>query len=1123
MKILLFFIITHSVVFAQHSPINIPRDTSAAGSSLRGLDPNKAIINYIHRVWQAEQGLPQNSAQALCQTRDGYLWIGTEEGLVRFDGIRFTVFNTKNTPGLKANAIQALLEDRIGRLWIGTNGGGVSCMSNGQCRAYTTEHGLAGDFVSSLLEDRTDTTSEGIGTIWVGTLGGGVSRLNQGKCTNITTKNGLSHDLVFTLMQDRTGAVWIGTNGGGVNRWYQGSLTAYTTQNGLSHNLVRALLEDHEGVVWIGTFGGGLIRFRNGVFTTFTEKEGLAHNLVWSLKEDQRGTLWIGTFGGGLCRYRNGKFSTFSTTEGLSSDLVRSIAEDREGVLWVGTVGGLNSFKDGLFTSFSTDNGLSHDVVRVIMENNDHFGKPVSPSSAPTKEMWIGTFGGGINLLGGNTTKVWTTKDGLSSDIIYTMLQEQRTKTSAGALWIGTNGGGVNRLENGVVTRFTTRNGLSNDVVFALAHDRDKTLWVGTNGGGLNKIAHGKITALTTKNGLSSNNIRTLLADSAGGLWIGTVGGGLNYLKNNVFTVLNTNNGLSHNNIRSLFQDSAGTLWIGTVGGGLNRYRQGKFTTFTSNDGLFDDLIHCILEDDFGYLWMSCNKGIFRVRKVDLEAFSRGTIKKISCESFGTNNGMRSAECNSGNPAGWKDREGHLWFATMAGAVRVNPEQVPYYANRLAPPVIIEQVLVDDVAINITNEARIDARAEKFEWYYTATSLFAPERVKFKYCLEGYDKQWVDAGLRRTAYYNNLPRGREYRFRVIACNNDAVWNEVGASAKFYLEPHFWETWWFYATCGGFVLSLGFGTYRVRVRRLQIRAQALEKVVRLRTAELRESNEEIQKHLEELDKQAQEIELSNITLREKNIQLEALHQEKNDFLGIVVHDLKNPLASISLAASSIRVYRLRNPGEWIDDQTRRIEEMTGRMMGIITNLLDVNALESGNYAFHNEYFDLAPVVTEIVREYQHKATEKQIIIHTELPTDGAIPMYADMTIVQGIMDNLLSNAVKYSPHGKNVFVRIGSHSSLAIGHWSGDGDSTNAPMTKFLRIEVQDEGLGISEEDQAKLFGKFVRLSAKPTGGEHSTGLGLSIIKKMAEAMNGRVWCESELGKGATFIVELPQT
>ncbi len=1091
------------IAIAQHTPVNV--SPLPNGALAHGLDPHKDITHYIHRVWQTEQGLPQNSAQALCQTRDGYLWIGTEEGLVRFDGVRFTVFTTKNTPGLSANAVQALIEDREGALWIGTNGGGVSRMKDGRYTAFTVKEGLSGDFVRTLAEDRIN------GGMWIGTFGNGINYLKDGKITSYTTRNGLSNDFIFTVLQDHEGAIWAGTAGGGLNRLKNGAVTTFTTKNGLTNDNIRCLLEDHEGTLWIGTFGGGLNRLKDGAFTAFTVKEGLPHNLIWSLLEDREKTLWIGTFGGGISRLVDGKFTTFTAQNSLSSDLVRSLLEDREGNLWIGTVGGLNRLKDSRFTTYATRDGLSHDVVRCIMEDRRESGN-----------LWIGTFGGGVSRRKDGKFMSVTAKTGLSNDIVYALLQDRTNDDHNEALWIGTNGGGLHYLHNGKITAYTTRNGLSNDVVFSLLQDRSGDIWVGTVGGGLNRMHDGKFTVYTTQDGLTNNNIRCMLEDHEGTLWIGTMGGGLNYRKNGTFGAFTVRNGLSNDNVRSLWEDNEGTLWIGTVDGGLNRLKNGAVTAFTTKDGLFDDVVHSIVEDDFGYLWMSCNKGIYRVRKKDLDDFAEKKLKRIPCEGYGKSDGMRSAECNSGNPAAWKDRNGNLWFATMAGAVTVNPSAVESHSNSLAPSVIIEDIIADSTALNLSSSVVTAAGTEKFELYYTATSLSAPERVRFKYMLEGYDKQWVEAGTRRAAYYMNLPRGRQYRFRVIACNNDGVWNESGAAVMLYLQPYFWETWWFYTSCVVCSMSLGIGVYRVRVRQIYHRAEELEKTVGIRTAQLRESNEEILLHMEMLDEKAHEIELVNTELRVKNVQLEALHREKNEFMGIAAHDLKNPLGSIAMNASFIRNYRNRNSEEWVDEQIAKIEMTTERMMAIITNLLDVNALESGNYNFTVENFALAPVLTAVIRDYQSQADVKQIVIVTEAPSESIVNVYADKSITGEILENLISNAVKYSPRATTVKIRFGVALSSAPNVESRDNGNLHAkPPRMVCRIEVHDEGPGVSLEDRAKLFGKFIKLSARPTGGEHSTGLGLFIVKKLVEVMNGNVWYEPDPSSGATFVVELP--
>ena len=1170
-RILVFFILTLATVavspraVAQHLPIYIPPQQHTSQVS-RGLNPQKSITHYIHRTWTMEQGLPQNSAQALCQTRDGYMWIGTEEGLVRFDGVQFTIFDVGNTPGLKANTIQALCEDRTGRLWIGTNGGGISVYHKGVFAAFTSREGLSHDFVSSIVEDHT--AKQGT-VLWVGTQGGGVNRLEVDtkpyKCTTFTSANGLTHNIVFSLIQSRSGALWIGTNGGGVNRYEQGKFSALTTADGLSRNQVRSLCEDRNGTIWIGTFGGGLNRYAGGKITTYTTQNGLLHDIVWSLCEDRMGAIWIGTFGGGVNRLYNGVLSAFTADNGLSGNLVRAICEDKEGTLWVGTVGGLNHFVDGQFTTYTTKDGLTHDVVRAV--------QPKRNGGA----VWIGTFGGGVNAIfesnapilaplrkgaanavsGGFTVmpavpkspvppkrnaprgrmrqrqdvsfqtaskilRTITTQNGLPTDIIYALLEDKSTGKDSGAVWIGTNGGGLCRFKQGKLTTFTTKNGLTNDVVFTLLQDTKGVLWIGTVGGGLNRYENGVFTALSTRNGFPSDNIRVLLEDRTGALWIGTVGGGLIRYFKGAWTTFTTNNGLSNNTIRALYEDETGALWIGTVGGGLNRFHNGAFTAFTTKEGLFNDVIHSIVDDGCGYLWMSCNKGIFRVLKQDLNSYAEGrimqrSVKTITCDVFGTQDGMINAECNSGSPAGAKDHAGNLWFATMTGVVTVNPRSMKTGSEADRPTVIIEAVQADSVRLDVSLPQTLPADKEKIEFHYTATNLTSPERIRFRYILEGYDKQWVDAGRRRTAYYTNLPRGRSYRFRVQTSNGDGSWSGGGASVELTLEAVFWETWWFYALCGVLLIFLIVALFRIRLAGLQRRAARLQMLVREQTLELQQSNEEVHRHLEALDKQAREIEQANGVLREKNTLLQTLHQEKDEFLGIAAHDLRNPLTSIQLAAELIRKARsLPNSETLVQEQLSKIALLTERMTGIISNFLGMNALESGSMQFERKEQLLVPILTEVVEEYQLKADLKSIKILTELPSnDRGLSVYTDKQVLEEILENLISNAIKFSPFGKNVYVRVAECS----------------PPEQFVRIEIQDEGQGISDAEKEHLFKKFTRLSTRPTGGEDSTGLGLSIVKKMVEAMQGRVWCESETSDGrpngrptgATFIVELPQT
>jgi ligand-binding sensor domain-containing protein len=790
------------------------------------LDRNKAITQYVHDVWQTEQGLPQGSIFAVCHTHDGYLWLGTEEGLVRFDGIRFTVFDRRNTPQLNQKVVMALHEDHNGNLWIGTEGGGLIRLRDGQFTSFTTKAGLSNNAVYSISEDRR-------GTLWIGTEGSGLIRLRNGTFTAFTTKEGLSNNIVSSICEDREGSLWIGTKGGGLNRYKDGRFTSFTTKDGLSNDAVASIHEDREGTLWVGT-RGGLNRLRGGKFTTLTTKDGLSSNRLSLIDEDRDGNLWIGT-DGGLDRLTDGKLSAFTAKEGLSNSFVLSFDEDPEGSLWIGTYGGgLNRLRDGKFTSLATREGLSNDVVFSLEEDREG-------------SVWIGTEGGGLNRYKGGKITSYTTRDGLSNDVVYSTCEDRE-----GSLWIGTRGGGLNRYRNGRFTSFTTRDGLSDDVVLTIYEDRQGVLWIGTDRG-LNRFNEGKLTALTTRDGLSNDHVIAIAEDREGSLWIGTLGGGLNRYKDGNFTSFTKKDGLSNNLVYSIHGDREGTLWIGTESG-LNRFKGGRFTAFTTRDGLPDDTILQVLEDDGGNLWMSSNKGILRAKKADLDSFAEGKIRKLSCVAYGTVDGMRSAECNGGfQPAGWKAQDGRLWFPTIKGAVVVDPARMPI--NRVPPPVVLEEVLVDKKALDRTPPGIpivLPPGKAKFEFHFTALSFRVPQRVKFKYRLEGFDKDWVDAGTERTAHYTNLSPGK-YRFRVIACNDDGVWNEAGASLPFVLKPHFYQTAWFYFLCAFGVVASASGAHRARVRHLRSRERELVRMVDEKTKDLQSVNEELSKAQERISR------------------------------------------------------------------------------------------------------------------------------------------------------------------------------------------------------------------------------------------------------------------------------
>lgn len=767
------------------------------------LDPTQPISQYVHQILQDDQGLPQNDVLAITPTRDGYLWIGTEEGLARFDGVHFVVFDSRNTPGLKNNTITALFEDLDRNLWIGTLGG-LFRMTRGSIAAYPVPGGFSGRCVTAFYQD-------GEGALWIATDGGGVGRLLNGQITVYTTRNGLTRNGVFSVGGSRDGSVWFGTHGG-LNQWKNGQFTTYSRANGLPNDDVRALCENAQGGVWIGT-RTGLSLFKNGTFSHFDKKSALSTSMIQVLYEDQNRTLWIGTLGGGLLRLRGEKVDAYTTKDGLTGDDVRSITGDEEGDLWVGA-GGLNRFTQAKVSTYTTKDGLPSDVIITTYQDR-------------SDDLWIGTNDHGVSRFHDGKFTNYSTRQGLSSDSVFSIVEDFDHN-----LWIGTRKG-LDRFKDGRFKTYNTKDGLAGDVITATFVDPNGVLWVGGLGG-LTRFKDGHFTAFHTAGDLLNFPITAILEDRNGALWIGT-DSGVNRFKDGRFESLNVrNSNLSDDHVIGLYEDPQGALWIGTNGGGLNRLKDGKFTVYTTKQGMFDDSVMQIFDPGDGNLWMGSNRGIFYISKQQLNDFADGRIRSISYRLLGTEDGMKSRECNGGvQPAGWMTRDGRLVFSTMKGIAIIDPKHLKM--DSFTPPTIIESVNINNKPVPVDATAVIPPGRGDLEFHFTAPSFANPQRLRFQYQLEGYDRGWIDATGSRLAHYTNIPPAT-YQFRVRAADQGR-WDGDGIAFKFVLKPHFYQTYWFYVLCGLAVLALAAAILRVRLMRLKVRQQELSLLVDQRTAEL----------------------------------------------------------------------------------------------------------------------------------------------------------------------------------------------------------------------------------------------------------------------------------------------
>lgn len=778
--------------------INHRRQISSSSDWLDWSSLDNTTFEYASRTWHTDEGLPDNVVQAIAQTPDGYLWIGTRAGLARFDGVQFTDYDSKNSPALKNSSITALCADRYGALWIGTDGGGLVRLRDGVFTSFTKTNGLAGNHVRVVFESKD-------GSLWIGTTQG-MSHYQNQQFRSYTQADGLLSDIVNYIYEDSDGNLWIAT-GKGLNRLRPGgSMDSFTMPDGLPNDSVRGICQDKGSRIWIGS-NNGLLWYNSywqNSFYAYNTRYGLSDTFVSAICEDRERNLWVGTYSG-LNRFREGRFYNQLDNEGLPFDHVNALFEDREGDLWVGSKEGLIRLTPKRFSAYTKRQGLTHNNAMSVLE--DRAGS-----------LWIGTWGGGLNQLKDERVTAYAPTNGLSQDLILSLCTGRD-----GSIWVGADfDGGLTRLKDGNVSHYTTKDGLPDAGLRALCEDGKGNLWIGTSLG-LSCLSDGKF---STK---LHDGVRAIIEDHTGALWFGTENG-LERLQNGQWTRFGKKDGLSDATINALYEDKDNVLWIGTATGGLDRMRGDHFSSYTTRQGLFSDEIFSIIEDDEGWLWMSCSRGVFRARKRDFDEYDAGRMKSIASIAYGRTDGMESPQCNgAGKPSVWKARDGLLWFPTSKGVVVVDPRTMKM--DHVPPPVYVEQVTVDKAPLKFAagGEAPIHVRPGhgELEFHYTALNLSAPEKTHFKYKLDKIDTDWVDAGNRRTAYYNNVSPGT-YTFHVIACNKDGIWNEAGAAFTFELEPHYWQTWWFRGLLALLVVGSASGTvlYATR-RRMQRQLQLLQ--------------------------------------------------------------------------------------------------------------------------------------------------------------------------------------------------------------------------------------------------------------------------------------------------------
>jgi ligand-binding sensor domain-containing protein/signal transduction histidine kinase len=770
---------------------------------------------FLVRSWQTEQGLPHNMITAIAQTREGYLWLGTAHGLARFDGVRCRVFGLQD--GLRALEISALLQDSRGALWIGTIGGGLSCYLHGRIQTVSAADGLVGDSINALLEDAA-------GELWVG-MTTGLYRRQNGRFRPAGDR--LDSMYIRALAKDRQNDVWVSTLHDGLLRFQDERFAAVPGPPEMRTVGAYQLLVDNQNRLWAGLQSGVILRRDKEEWTKYGPELGLPKVIINTLAQTADGTIWAGSLDEGLYYLQGARFSALRMNAGLSDDAIVALFVDRQQNIWVGTrSAGLNRVSSRKIS-----------ICHVLEDGSERL--PLSLAQTTDGELWVGASGRGIYHLKGSGFEQLLHEPPMSGHLFIGAMLGARD----GSLWWGA-GPAVFQWKNGaMLTSHDREPWLRGDRVLCLCENQGGGVWVGTYNGQLRLVQQGQSQAI---NGLSGKPVAALVQETNGTLWIGSMGGGLARLQDGNLTTFTVRDGLRSDLVRTLHLDSDGTLWIGTVSGGLARWSRGRFATFTPKSGLIDETVLQILEDDQENLWLGCNRGICRVSKRALNDLADGKSGFIYPLVFGQPEGMISEQCEANFAAGLKTQSGRLCFSTAKGIAVINPRE---QTNSAPPPaVLLEDVLVDgssekgwfapqDDPGGIKKETpRIPPGRRRFEFHYTGVSWSAPEKIRFRYRLEGLDLDWTEAGAQRVAIYNYVPPG-DYRFQVIACNGNGLWNDTGATVSFAVMPHLWQTSWFVGLSilvalgltGGAIRGLERRRYRARLKRLdQERAMERER-------------------------------------------------------------------------------------------------------------------------------------------------------------------------------------------------------------------------------------------------------------------------------------------------------
>jgi signal transduction histidine kinase/ligand-binding sensor domain-containing protein len=1064
----------------------------------RALDPSLDINQYAHTAWKIREGFSKGRVTSFAQTPDGYLWLGTEFGLLRFDGVRNVPWDPPTGEHLPSSYIRSLLSAHDGRLWIGTYKG-LASWKDGKLTEYRE---LAGQTIDVLLEDRG-------GTVWAGGYAGAIGRLcaiesGSVQCYGDDGRLGL---WVASLYEDSRGNLWAGAQTG-LWRWKPGPPKLYPMPYPLLGTSSQTLNESDDGALLIAT-EGGIRRLVDGKDEAYSLPGTPQRFKALRMLRDRNGGLWIGTTDRGLLHVHQGRTDVFAQSDGLSGDYINKFFEDREGNIWVATVSGLDRFRDFAVSTISVRQGLSNAIVWSVLGARDGsvwLGTPDGLNRWNNGQITIyrkrGAQGGSGGAKQEGELNVREVADGgLPDDGVESLFQDD-----GGRIWAFTERGAA-YFENGRFIPATTNHAQAehghprqrpvtavlalvapSGQLHSIAGDSSGNLWISDQHQGLLHLLGGSVVERIPWVKLERKDwaMALLAGPVPGGLWLGFSQGGVAYFKDGkVRESYSGLDGLGEGIVTSLSLDSDGTLWAATEGG-LSRVKNGRVATLTSQNGLPCDTVFWVMQDDAHSFWLYTACGLVRIAGTEMDGWITDPKRTIQNTVFDSSDGVRSRALTTGyTPLVAKTANGKLWFLPVDGVSVIDPRHLPL--NKLPPPVQIERVTADRKTYwqNLSGDGssshpRLPPLVRDLTIDYTALSFVAPERVRFRYRLEGQDPDWKEVVNNRQAHYSNLAPGN-YRFRVMACNNSGVWNEAGTFLDFSIVPAYYQTTWFRLSCVGAFLALLWGIYRVRFRSIQERSEQLASI-----------NAKLEQQIAER-KQAEEA------LRQA--QAELAHANRVSSMGeltaSLAHEIKQPIAAAITNANTCLRWLTRDHPDVKEARaaaSRIVQD--GKRAGEIVNRVRLLFQKD---TLRRELVDLNEIVREMVLLLHGEATQYSILVRTELAADLPQVM-GDRVQLQQVLMNLMMNSI-------DSMKDVDEPRELTIQSQRGENGQ--------VLISVSDTGVGLPPQQANKIFDAFFTIKS------HGTGMGLRISRSIVESHGGRMWAVDNSPRGARFYFTLP--